>query len=236
MPHRHVGRTLGSVTLEDLDHAIVACRRCPRLVDWRERAAADPPRRHRGKAYWARPVPGFGDPAARIVMVGLAPGAHGANRTGRMFTGDPSGDFLVAALHRAGFANQPTSEHPADGLVLRGVRLVSAVRCVPPGNRPTADERDACAAWLGAELDLLPWTVGVALGAFGWAALLRQTGTDPVPFGHGASVTTPDGRPLLAAYHPSPLNTRTGRLSPAMLDEVVERARALASSSGGTGR
>jgi uracil-DNA glycosylase family 4 len=215
------------VTLDELDGAIVGCRRCPRLVEWREQAAVDRPKRHRDEQYWARPVPGFGDPSARIVLVGLAPGAHGANRTGRMFTGDPSGDFLVAALHRLGFANQPVSEHRDDGLVLQGVRLVSPVRCVPPGNRPTAEERDACASWLAAELDLLPWTVGVALGAFAWAALRHHTGTDAVAFGHGAEATAPDGRRLLASYHPSPLNTRTGRLSPAMLDGVLGRARSL---------
>lgn len=214
------------MTLEELDADLVGCRRCPRLVDWRERVAVDPPKRHGDDDYWAKPVPGFGDPAARIVMVGLAPGAHGANRTGRMFTGDPSGDFLVAALHRAGLANQPTSDHRDDGLALRGVRLVSPVRCVPPGNRPTAAERDACASWLAAELDLLPWRVGVALGAFGWDALLRHTGAPKTPFGHGVEAAAPDGRRLLAAYHPSPLNTRTGRLSSAMFDEVLAQALA----------
>jgi uracil-DNA glycosylase family 4 len=214
-------------TLEDLTASLAGCRLCPRLVRWREEVAADPPRRHRGEEYWAAPVPGFGDPEASIVMVGLAPGAHGANRTGRMFTGDPSGGFLVGALHRAGRANQPRSEHRGDGLVLDGVRLVSPVRCVPPGNRPTAAERDACTPWFAAELDLLPWRVGVGLGAFGWAALLAHTGSNGVPFAHGAEATTPDGRSLVASYHPSPLNTRTGRLSPAMIDDVVSRAVAL---------
>lgn len=215
--------------LEVLTAEIVACRACPRLVEWREAVADDPPRRHVGEPYWARPVPGFGDPQARIVLVGLAPGAHGANRTGRMFTGDPSGEFLVAALHRAGLANQATAEHADDGLVLTGVRMVAPVRCVPPKNRPTAAERDRCASFLDRELDLVPWRVAVALGAFGWAALVRHTRADPLPrFGHGAEVSVGDGRTLLGAYHPSPLNTRTGRMSPEMLDEVLARAIALA--------
>jgi uracil-DNA glycosylase family 4 len=209
--------------LGDLSAAIVECRRCPRLVEWREQVALDPPRRFRGERYWAAPVPGFGDPSARIVFVGLAPGAHGANRTGRMFTGDPSGDFLVAALHRADLANQPTSTAVDDGLRL-SVRLVAPVRCVPPGNRPSAAERDACADWLSAELDILPWTVGVALGSFGWSALQRYVGGDAVSFGHGVERRLDDGRLLLAAYHPSPLNTRTGRLDAGMFDAILARA------------
>jgi uracil-DNA glycosylase family 4 len=210
---------------------VAACRACPRLVAWREAAAANPPARFRGEPYWARPVPGFGDPRARILLLGLAPAKDGGNRTGRVFTGDRSGDFLFAALHRAGLASQPTSTHRGDGLELRDAYVAAAVRCAPPDNRPSPDERDRCAPYLIREIALLPrLRVIVALGAYAWDAWLRvvEAGGAPLPrplprFGHGA--TAPAGRyTLLGTYHPSQQNTFTGRLTPAMLDGVLARA------------
>lgn len=218
--------------LAELEAEIIVCRRCPRLVAWREQVARDKVRRFRDETYWGRPVPGFGDPAARIFVVGLAPAAHGANRTGRVFTGDASGDFLWAALHRAGLASSPTSRRADDGLVLTDIRIASAVRCAPPANKPTPDERDACAPFLSRELALLANVrVIVALGAFGWDAALRalaETGR-PVPtprprFGHGTEAVIGDIT-LLGTYHPSQQNTFTGRLTPAMFDAVIGRAR-----------
>ena len=217
--------------LAALSTQIAGCRACPRLVAWREAAAADPPARFRGKLYWARPVPGMGDAAARIVLVGLAPAAHGGNRTGRMFTGDRSGDFLFAALHRAGLASQPTSSRPGDGLELRDAYLTAAVRCAPPANAPTPQERDRCAPFLHRELALLTSVrVIVALGAFGWAASLRASEATsgplarPLPrFAHAAeAIAGPYA--LLATFHPSQQNTFTGRLTAAMLDAVLARA------------
>lgn len=216
---------------------IHACRQCPRLVEWREERAADPPRRFRGEDYWARPLSGFGDPEARVAIVGLAPAAHGANRTGRMFTGDRSGEWLYAALHRAGFASRPTSEHRDDGLRLRDAYVTAVVRCAPPANRPTPEERDACLPYLERELALLErCRTIVALGAFAWDGALRAIrsvdGAAPRPkprFGHGAETTA--GRwALLGCYHPSQQNTFTGRLTEPMLDAVLARARALADS------
>ncbi|MEW6583629.1 MAG: uracil-DNA glycosylase [Actinomycetota bacterium] len=209
---------------------MVACRRCPRLVEWRERVGREKRAAYAGEEYWARPVPGFGDPDAWLLVVGLAPGAHGANRTGRVFTGDRSGDFLFAALHRTGFASQPTSTHRGDGLTLTGCRVAAAVRCVPPGNRPTPAERDACGGYLAREAALLPrLRVVVALGAWAWDAYLRATGAPrPRPaFRHGAEVHA-GGRALLGCYHVSQQNTFTGRLTPEMLDAVLMRARGLA--------
>ena len=208
---------------------VVSCRACPRLVAWRERVAAEKRAAFADWDYWGRPVPGFGDPDARVVVVGLAPAAHGANRTGRMFTGDRSGDFLYAALHRAGFANQPESRHRDDGLRLTGCWITAAVRCAPPQNRPTPAERDRCRPFLERELALLPARVLVALGGFAWDVLLRLLGpVRPKPaFGHGAT-TTVGGYTLLGSYHPSQQNTFTGRLTPAMLDDVFRRARELA--------
>jgi len=210
---------------------ITACRACPRLVAWRQTAAANPPARFRGESYWARPVPGFGDPDARILLLGLAPAKDGGNRTGRVFTGDRSGDFLFAALHRVGLASQPISTGPDDGLKLHGAYVAAAVRCAPPANRPLPDERDRCAPFLHRELALLTeLRVIVALGAFAWDVALRAVEATggllprPLPrFGHGAEA--PAGRfALLGTYHPSQQNTFTGRLTPVMLDAVLERA------------
>jgi uracil-DNA glycosylase family 4 len=209
-----------------LSDEIVACRRCPRLVAWREQVAVEKRRAYADEEYWGRPVPGFGDPAAALLIVGLAPGAHGANRTGRMFTGDRSGDVLYASLHRCGLADRPASTARDDGLTLTGAWITAPVRCAPPANRPTTDERDACAPFLTRELALLPWRAVLALGAFGWDAVVRHVGVEgPRPrFGHGARATLADGRPLIGSYHVSQQNTFTGRLTPDMLDEVVRAA------------
>jgi uracil-DNA glycosylase len=221
-----------------LTDEIVACCRCPRLVEWRERVAREKVARFRDETYWGRPVPGFGDPDARILLVGLAPAAHGGNRTGRVFTGDASGDFLWAGLHRAGLADRPSSRRADDGLTLTDVYIAAAVRCAPPANKPTPDERDNCAPYLARELGLLDRVrVLVALGAYGWDAALRamaSNGARPSAatkprFGHGAQVAV--GRyVLLGTYHPSQQNTFTGKLTPAMLDEVVARAKEVALS------
>ena len=206
---------------------VLDCRACPRLVAWREQVAEQRRAAYADQTYWGRPVPGFGDPHAEVVVVGLAPAAHGANRTGRMFTGDRSGDWLFASLHRTGFANQARSVARDDGLRLTGIYVTAAVRCAPPDNKPSVDERDRCAPYLAAELDLLPWRVVVALGGFGWDAVLRHTGWSGrrPRFGHGAEVELPDDRLLLGSYHPSQQNTFTGRLTEDMLDAVFDRAR-----------
>jgi len=221
--------------LAALEHDVVSCVRCPRLVAWRERVAREKVARFRDEPYWGRPVPGFGDPDAAILVIGLAPAAHGGNRTGRVFTGDASGDFLWAALHRAGLADRPSSRRADDGLVLSGVRIAAAVRCAPPANKPTTDERDACAPYLVRELAALDRVrIVVALGQFGWDAALRTFAAlgsavpSPRPrFGHLAEVAIGQWR-LIGSYHPSQQNTFTGRLSPAMFDAVIERAAALA--------
>lgn len=230
--------------LAALMREVEACRACPRLVAWREESAAKPPRRFAGETYWARPVPGFGDPAARLLVVGLAPAAHGGNRTGRVFTGDSSGDFLFAALHRAGFANQPISIRRGDGLALANAYVLAPVRCAPPDNRPTPDEFDRCRPFFARELALLPNVrVFLALGGLAWASTLRVLGdagaTIPrpaPPFGHGAEAAlAPAGRgrvTLLGSYHVSRQNTNTGRLTPAMFDTVLARARYLLASGG----
>jgi uracil-DNA glycosylase family 4 len=221
--------------LEDLEAAVVECRRCPRLVEWREQVAREKRAAFADQDYWGRPVPGFGDPAARLVIVGLAPAAHGGNRTGRMFTGDRSGDFLYAALHRAGYANQPTSVARDDGLALTDCFIVAPVKCAPPANKPLPSERDACAPWLHGELTALSHArVLLCLGAFGWDAALRARAAvlgEPVPrprprFTHGA-VDHHERLTLLGCFHVSQQNTFTGRLTPAMLEAVLDRARDL---------
>ncbi len=218
-----------------------ACRRCPRLVEWREACAADPPRRFRGEQYWARPLDGFGDADARLAIVGLAPAAHGANRTGRMFTGDRSGEWLFGALHRAGYANQAESERRGDGLRLDDAYVTAVVRCAPPANRPSTEERDNCIPYLERELELLErCRVIVALGSFAWDGALRAAralGAEvprPKPrFGHGAEADLGRWR-LLGCFHPSQQNTFTGKLTVAMIDAAFARARAL-SESGNSG-
>lgn len=221
---------MSAAGLVALEAEITACRACPRLVQWREQVGRVKRRAYADEEYWARPVPGFGDPDPWLMVVGLAPAAHGANRTGRMFTGDRSGDVLYAALHRAGLASQPTARDRGDGLTLTGCRVTAAVRCAPPGNRPTPDERARCRGFLVREMDLCPDVrVVLALGAIGWDAVLQTVGPPrPWPrFGHGAEAPLPDGRTLLGSYHPSQQNVFTGRLTPVMLDEVLRRARAL---------
>lgn len=222
-------------SLQRLEREVVACRRCPRLVAWRKQTAADPPRRFAGQRYWARPLPGFGDPAARLLLLGLAPAAQGGNRTGRIFTGDRSGDWLFAALHRAGYANQAASTGRDDGLRLRGAWVTAAVRCPPPQNRPLPAERDNCAPFLGRELALLGEVrVVLALGGFAWRAALGACAAQghslprPLPrFGHGAEAAV-GPYALLGSYHPSQQNTFTGRLTEPMLDAVFARAGQLA--------
>lgn len=215
--------------LDLLEAEIVACGRCARLVEWRERVAAEPRRSFGDQPYWGRPVPGFGDPGASLVVVGLAPAAHGANRTGRMFTGDRSGDWLYAALHRAGYASQPTSSERGDGLTLRGAFVTAAVRCAPPDNKPTILERDACHRYLERELELLEGArVYVALGAFALHALGTAFGLRPRPrFAHLAETALDGGRVVVSSYHPSQRNTFTRTLTTEMFDAVFERARAL---------
>jgi uracil-DNA glycosylase family 4 len=223
--------------LAELTAEIVACRRCPRLVAWREQVAREKVARFRDETYWGRPVPGFGDPAARILVVGLAPAAHGGNRTGRVFTGDASGDFLFAALHAAGLASQPVGRRAGDGLALRDAYIAAAVRCAPPANKPTPLERATCQPFLVRELGLLgDVRVLVALGAIAWESSFRTiaglTGEDARPrprFGHGA-VARAGGFDIVGSYHPSQQNTFTGRLTAAMLDEVIARAKALAAA------
>ncbi|MCD9625091.1 uracil-DNA glycosylase [Rhabdothermincola salaria] len=209
---------------------VVGCRRCPRLVAWREEVAATKRAAYADEEYWGRPVPGFGDPSACIVVVGLAPAAHGANRTGRMFTGDRSGEWLYRALWRAGLANQAESVGLDDGLALADAYVTAPVKCAPPANKPLPTERDACAPFLARELDVLgELRVIVALGGFGFAAVAAHLGLRPRPrFGHGVEVDLGHGRTLLGCYHVSQQNTFTGRLTEPMLDAVFARARALA--------
>ena len=225
-----------ATSVEALDAAVSVCRACPRLVAWRERVAVEKRRSYAAEPYWGRPVPGFGAAAPTLLILGLAPAAHGANRTGRVFTGDRSGDFLFAALHRAALASAPDSIDAADGLVLNDTRVIAAVRCAPPDNAPTPEERATCAPWLDAEWRLIGPSVRVivVLGGFAWRAALDmvRAGGVAVPspqpkFGHLASVTLgspPDQVTLIGCYHPSQQNTFTGRLTPAMLDDVFTAA------------
>jgi uracil-DNA glycosylase family 4 len=215
----------------DLDAMVSVCRACPRLVAWREEVAVTKRRAFADQPYWGRPVTGWGSAQPRLLVLGLAPAAHGGNRTGRVFTGDRSGDQLFAALHRAGLVNSPISVDAADGLAANGIRVAAAVRCAPPGNAPTPAERATCAPWLDAEWRLISADVRVivALGGFAWQVALRLL-ADQLPatakpkFGHGAAVTLPSGLQLLGCYHPSQQNMFTGRLTPAMLDDVFTDA------------
>lgn len=225
---------MASDSLAQVREEIVGCRACPRMVAFRERVAREKKREFRSETYWGRPVPGFGDPNGRLVVVGLAPAPHGGNRTGRIFTGDRSAAFLVRALHTAGFANQPTSLHRQDGLRYGDVWVTAAVRCAPPDNRPSPAERDRCRPFLERELDLLPDARAyLALGGFAWdsvrSAAARRFGTERirVPFAHGACAPLGPGRPLLwGSYHPSPLNTNTGKLDQPMMIDLLRRVRA----------
>ena len=220
--------------LAALTHEIVECRACPRLVEWRERVAREKRAAFRDETYWGRPVPGFGDPAAHLLIVGLAPAAHGGNRTGRIFTGDRSGDWLFGALHRTGYANQATSVSADDGLELRDAYVAAVVRCAPPANKPTTEERDRCTPYLVRELALLERVrVIVVLGKFAYDATARVLATSgsPLPsprppFGHGVEVAS-DRATVVGCYHPSQQNTFTGKLTESMIDDVFARARAL---------
>jgi uracil-DNA glycosylase family 4 len=217
-------------SLERVAADIVECRKCPRLVAWREQVGREKRAAFRSEEYWARPVPGFGDPQADLLVVGLAPAAHGGNRTGRIFTGDRSGDWLFGALYRAGYASQPTSVSRDDGLQLKGAYIAACVRCAPPGNKPTPAERDNCLPYLQRELRLLRrLRVIVCLGKFAYDGVARVTGlrTRP-PFGHGVEVPLPEGRRLLCSFHPSQQNTFTRKLTVPMFDAIFDRARAIA--------
>ncbi|MBM4298896.1 MAG: uracil-DNA glycosylase [Deltaproteobacteria bacterium] len=221
-----------------LHRRIVQCRKCPRLVRWRESCARNPPRRYQGQSYWAKPLPSFGDPQGRLLIVGLAPAAHGGNRTGRMFTGDRSGDWLYGALHEAGFASQPNSDHREDGLKLSDCYISAAVHCAPPLNKPTVTEFDRCRPYLVQELKLMRRQLKavIVLGKIAFDAFLKSYeqagGAMPKPrprFGHGISVQLPGGPLLICSYHPSQQNTFTGKLTRPMFDAVFERARAVLS-------
>ncbi len=233
-----MARAAGAPDLPAVDAGVAGCFACPRLVAWREEVAATRRAAFRDQVYWGRPVPGMGPPDAPLAILGLAPAAHGGNRTGRIFTGDRSGDVLIAALHRAGLANQPTSVTADDGLAFAHTRIFAAVRCAPPDNKPTPAERDTCAPWLHREVTLIRPTlrVVVALGAFAWNAWWPAVTAvygrrSPVPrpaFGHGAHVQVAGMPDLLGSYHVSQQNTFTGRLTPGMLDDVFGRAKAIA--------
>ena len=215
-----------ATSLAALADEVAQCRACPRLVAWREEVAATKRAAYADETYWGRPVPGFGDPQARIVVVGLAPAAHGANRTGRMFTGDRSGEWLYRALHRAGLANRAESVSRHDGLRLDGAYITAPVRCAPPANKPTPAERDACAPFLERELALLRQArVAVVLGQFAYQAMASHLGVRPRPaFGHNVRVTLPGGKTLIGSYHPSQQNTFTGKLTQPMLDAAIAAA------------
>ena len=221
-------------SLDELHSEVIGCRRCARLVRWREAAARTPPRRYAGQDYWAKPLPGFGDPAARLLIIGLAPAAHGGNRTGRMFTGDRSGDWLYGALHAAGFANQANSDHPGDGLKLNDCYITAAVHCAPPANKPALHEFRRCRPFLVRELKLFARTrVVIVLGKIAFDAFLaayQENGgviSRPRPkFSHGATAILPTGIRLLCSYHPSQQNTFTGKLTRPMFQSIFDQARA----------
>jgi uracil-DNA glycosylase len=217
------------MTLEKLNSEITACRKCPRLVEWREQIAHEKRKAYREHEYWGKPVPGFGDPDARVLVVGLAPGAHGSNRTGRQFTGDSSGKFLYPALHRAGFASQPDSSARDDGLVLHDLYITAASRCAPPGNKPTLQELANCQPFLERELALIEPRVIVVLGRMAFDRILRIKSTRPAvwKFAHGAEFQFPDGTWLVCSYHPSQQNTSTGKLTVSMFDQIWKKARNL---------
>ena len=221
--------------MERVSAEVVSCRRCPRLVEWREKVAEEKRASFAGEHYWGRPVPGFGDPSATLLVVGLAPAAHGGNRTGRVFTGDRSGDWVFAAMHRAGFANQATSTHPEDGLRLTGAYVAAAVRCAPPANKPTPEERDACLPYLVREMEALSCLrVIVALGKFAYDSVALLVGLRPRPsFGHLREVrlSAPDERTIVCSFHPSQQNTFTGKLTKPMFDAVFTRARELSAQN-----
>ena len=232
-----VRRLAQRASLDQLDARISVCRACPRLVQWREDVALTKRASFADQPYWGRPIPGWGDPQAGVLIVGLAPAANGANRTGRIFTGDRSGDWLFASLHRVGLASQPTADHAGDGLELVGARMVATVRCAPPANKPTVEERDTCSPWLHRELSLMTSArVIVCLGSYGWGATLKALkamghSVSPLPkFGHGAEVQVGPFT-VLGCYHPSQHNTFTGRLTEEMTDRVLARARHLGSTS-----
>jgi uracil-DNA glycosylase len=221
--------------IKQLNESIIGCKKCPRLVRWREAAAKNPPRRYLGQSYWAKPLPGFGDPKASLLIVGLAPAAHGGNRTGRMFTGDRSGDWLYGALHAAGFANQANSDHRDDGLRLRECYITAAVHCAPPGNKPAIGEFQRCRPYLVQELrHFRQVKVVIALGKIAFDSFIKAyeeaggTITKPRPkFGHGVAVDLPNGQRLICSYHPSQQNTFTGKLTRPMFQSIFDRARAI---------
>ena len=231
-------RILSVIGLTELELSITGCRKCPRLVEWRERVAREKRSAFRDWDYWGRPLPGFGDPGARVYILGLAPAAHGGNRTGRVFTGDRSGDWLFASLHRTGFANQPTSVTKDDGLRLTDAFLAAAVRCAPPANKPLPSERDNCLPYAAAEIALLTdLRAIVCLGSFAWDAACRLLAVRPKPkFGHGVEHPAEAGPTLIGCYHPSQQNTFTGKLTEDMLDAVFTRAREIAGPAAAPGR
>ena len=216
-------------TLQRIEGEVTTCFRCPRLVAWREQVAVEKRASFADWDYWGRPIPGFGDPTATLLVVGLAPAAHGGNRTGRVFTGDRSGDWVFRALHRAGYANQPTSDHRGDGLEVTGAWVTAAVKCAPPANKPTPEERDACLPYLVREMAVLADVkVIVVLGQFAYGVLANLVGLRPRPrFGHGVEAPLPGGRTVICSYHPSQQNTFTGVLTEAMFDAIFSRAREL---------
>ena len=235
-----VARLAARATLAEVDERTCECRACPRLVSWREQVAREKRASYAGETYWGRPIPGWGSTDPKILIVGLAPAAHGANRTGRIFTGDRSGDWLFASLHRVGLANQPTSTHVDDGLEIYGTRIVAAVRCAPPQNKPTTEERDTCAPWIEREVSLLlpGLRAVVCLGAFGWESAFRSLAAAGLPtprprprFGHGVEVPLGD-LTVLGCFHPSQQNTFTGRLTEPMIDAVMGRAAELGGIGG----